>query len=131
VLSWRRRWYVVGLDRDRGEARSFRLSRITGEVQQFGKPGEFERPADIDMVAYVAQRPPDQAEVARIKVSEHGAGQLRRIASKHDGDVLTITYSDLSWLARVVASTGLAAQVLEPPELIAEVSRRLRAVVTP
>jgi proteasome accessory factor B len=131
VLSWRRRWYVVGFDRDRDEARSFRLSRISGEVQQFGKPGEFERPADVDMVSYVAQRPPDRAEVARIKVREHGAGQLRRISSERDGDILTVTYSDLSWLARVVASTGTAARVLEPPELIAEVSRRLQAVVAP
>ena len=127
VLSWRRRWYVVGFDRDRQEARSFRLSRITGEVQQFGRPGEFVRPADVDMVSYVAQRPPDRAELARIRVSEHGAGQLRRIASGQEGDVLSVSYSDVNWLARVVASTGVAAHVLEPPELVAEVTRRLRA----
>jgi predicted DNA-binding transcriptional regulator YafY len=41
--------------------------------------------------------------------------------------VLTVTYSDVGWLARVVASTGTSAQVLEPPELIEEVSRRLKA----
>src|SRR5581483_11204670 len=33
VLSWRKRWYVAGLDRDRGEGRCFRLSRITGKVE--------------------------------------------------------------------------------------------------
>ena len=33
VLSWRGRWYVVGQDRDRGEARSFRLSRVVGAVE--------------------------------------------------------------------------------------------------
>jgi proteasome accessory factor B len=45
VLSWRRRWYVAGFDRDRGEARSFRLSRIVGPVELIGRAGEFERPA--------------------------------------------------------------------------------------
>src|SRR5690349_6116267 len=44
VLSWRKRWYVAGLDRDRGEPRSFRLSRITGPVKFIGPASTFERP---------------------------------------------------------------------------------------
>ncbi len=128
VLSWRRRWYVVGFDRDRGEARSFRLSRVEGDVRQFGSAGEFQRPAELDLVSYVSQRPPEQTVTARIKVSTQGAGQLRRLASAQDGDILTVTYSDLNRLARVVASAGSAAQVLEPAELVAEVARRLELV---
>ena len=45
VLSWRGRWYVAGLDRDRGEPRSFRLSRIVGRGRRpSARRGAFERP---------------------------------------------------------------------------------------
>ena len=37
VLSWRRRWYVVGYDRDRADVRSFRLSRVQGDVSRGGQ----------------------------------------------------------------------------------------------
>ncbi len=36
VVSFRGRWYVVGHDRDRGEPRVFRLSRVQGEVSADG-----------------------------------------------------------------------------------------------
>ena len=127
VLSWRRRWYVVGLDRDRGEPRSFRLSRIVGDVAPFGKPGEFSRPEGFDLASYVSQRPPDHSVTARIRINGQGAGQLRRLASAADGDILSVAYSDVSRMARLVASAGLAAEVLEPAELVDEVTRRLKA----
>ena len=60
VLSWRRRWYVVGHDLDRGEARSFRLSRVVGAVDVTGPPDAFQRP-DVDLLGYVASRGPDPA----------------------------------------------------------------------
>ena len=50
VLSWRRRWYVVGHDRDRGEARSFRLSRVVGDVDVFGEPAAIVRPAELNLL---------------------------------------------------------------------------------
>jgi proteasome accessory factor B len=131
VLSWRRRWYVVGNDRDRGEPRSFRLSRITGDVEVFAAPGSFQRPADIDLLGYVAQRAPDQRTPARIRVTGSRAGQLRRLATSEQDGVLSITYSDVGWLARTVASAGTSAQVLDPPELIDAVVSRLSASAGP
>ena len=63
-----------------------------------------------------------------MRVSGHGAGQLRRIAREERDGVLTIDFTDTGWLARIVASSGTAAQVLDPPDLIAAVVDRLRAV---
>ncbi len=132
VLSWRRRWYVAGLDRDRGEPRSFRLSRIEGPVRTVGAPGAFTRPARVDLLALVAGRQDDD-RVARIRVVGPGAGQLRRAADTREGqgddtELLTVTYSDTEWLARLVAAAGSGAVVLEPDDLRAAVVRRLRAV---
>ncbi|MDT4921451.1 MAG: proteasome accessory factor [Pseudonocardiales bacterium] len=127
VLSWRRRWYVAGFDRDRGESRSFRLSRITGRVTTVGGPGAFERPAKVDLLEMVAGGWPDDEQRARVRVSGSGAGQLRRIAESDDDGVLTISFSDPSRLARVIASAGSSAQVLAPADLVTAVVERLRA----
>jgi proteasome accessory factor B len=126
VLSWRRRWYVAGLDRDRGEPRSFRLSRITGNVTTVGKPGAFTRPDKIDLLEMVAGGWDDERR-AQVRVSGSGAGQLRRVAESEIEGVLTISFSDPSRLARVIASAGSSAQVLSPPDLVSAVVDRLQA----
>jgi proteasome accessory factor B len=127
VLSRRRRWYVAGFDRDRGEPRSFRLSRITGPVELVGSPGAFARPEHVDLAELVAGRRPDEGRLARVRVTGNRAGQLRRLAESEDDGVLTIRMIDTDYLARVVAGAGTAAQALEPPDLVDAVVGRLRA----
>jgi proteasome accessory factor B len=127
VLSWRGRWYVAGLDRDRDEPRSFRLSRIISRVQELGAPGAFERPDDIDLLDMVSGRVADDTHVAHVRVTGNGVASLRRIADKDVDGTLEITYSDRHWLARQVAAAGSAALVLDPPELVDAVVSRLRA----
>jgi proteasome accessory factor B len=129
VLSWRRRWYVAGFDRDRAEPRSFRLSRISGPVEVVGQPGEFERPKDMDLLGLVNGAAPDDAHLAHVRVSGTGAGQLRRLAESEQDSVLTISYTDVGWLARMVTSAGTSARVLDPAELVDAVVARLSAVV--
>jgi proteasome accessory factor B len=128
VLSWRRRWYVAGFDRDRGESRSFRLSRITGAVTTVGEPGAFERPEHLDLLALVAGRRPDEGRAARVRVTGSRAGQLRRLADSERDGVLTIRMIDTDYLARVIAGAGVSAVALEPPDLVAAVVDRLRTV---
>jgi proteasome accessory factor B len=126
VLSWRRRWYVVGHDRDRDESRSFRLSRIAGEVEVFDEPHSFERPENLDLLNHVAGRDVDETRVAHVRVSGSGAGRLRRLADSDDEGVLTISYFDLRVLAGIIAAAGPSAVALDPPELVREVVERLR-----
>jgi proteasome accessory factor B len=129
VLSWRRRWYVAGFDRDRGEARSFRMSRISGKVEVFGRAGEFERPEKVDLLEMVAGRAPEDSRIAKVQITGPGAGQLRRIADSEADGELTITFTDVRWLARLITSGGTSARVIEPKELIDAVVERLSAAV--
>lgn len=127
VLSWRGRWYVAGFDRDRGEPRSFRLSRISGKVTLVGQPGAFERPRDVDLLGMVSGRVADDVRIARVRVQSRGAASLRRLADREDADELVISFSDTSSLARQIAAAGSAARVLEPSDLVDAVVKRLRA----
>jgi proteasome accessory factor B len=129
VLSWHGRWYVAGRDRDRDAPRSFRLSRVIGPVTMVSGPGAFRRPPEVDTVALVSARTPDAGSVARVRVNGRAVASLRRMAEAESDGVLSIRYTDLSWLARQIASAGAAVTVLDPPELIDAVVTRLSAAV--
>jgi proteasome accessory factor B len=126
VLSWRQRWYVAGLDRDRGEPRSFRLSRIVDGVEVFGRPGEFTRPPHVDLLALVTGREPETERTATIRVTGPAASRLRQIAESESEGVLTIGFTDVRWLATRVASAGSSAVVHDPPDLVDAVVEQLR-----
>src|SRR6202022_3738134 len=49
VVTEKGRWYLVGHDRDRGATRTFRLSRIGGEVTPIGPVGAFTLPENVDL----------------------------------------------------------------------------------
>ena len=134
VVSWRARWYLVGHDLDRADARSFRLSRIEGAVRPLGERGAFERPADLDLQAVIGARGPETSRTAHVRVTGPRVDHLRRMAAgsepAEDGaDLLSIEYSDVEWLARQVASAGAAAVAIDPPDLVEAVVRRLRRAV--
>ncbi len=92
-----------------------------------GKPGAFERPEKVDLLEMVAGGWPDDERRAQVQVSGSGAGQLRRIAESEIDGVLTISFSDPSRLARIIAGAGAGARVLSPPDLVDAVVERLRA----
>lgn len=72
-------WYLRGWDTDRGEMRSFRLSRITGQVTLTSKPCSVTPRDSADDVAV------DEAdEVEAIVVIPEGTGaELRRLSGSH------------------------------------------------
>jgi predicted DNA-binding transcriptional regulator YafY len=137
VVSWRGRWYVVGHDRDRDAARVFRLSRIVGPVRAIG-PLKTAIPPGVDLRSFIErayQREPTAEATATVSVRPGAAHQLRRWAMQVDEaadeqrgwDLVQISYGDLQWLAQGVAGHADDAVVLDPPELVSAVVRRLRA----
>jgi proteasome accessory factor B len=134
IVSWHGRWYVTGHDRDRGAVRSFRLSRIVGNVRADGDAGTVEKPPDTDVRELVthayASEPSTQEATLRIRTG--AAYPLRRraqsITNVGDGwDHVVRRYAGDSF-AEYLASFGPDVVVLDPPELRNEVVRHLRAV---
>ena len=143
VLSWRGRWYLVGLDRGRDAARSFRLSRLSGSVRAIGERGAVERPDGIDLLPLVRGGLPDHRQTAQIRVVGPGAARLRRLAIGVEGmgeqragaervaldgagQDLTIDFTDVDWLARIVAAAGPSVIAVSPPELVRQVRALLQ-----
>jgi len=129
VVTSKERWYVIGHDRDRGEVRMFRLSRIEGDVVADGRAGSFTVPEGTDIRALTTgltpQRPTTTASVLARKGS---AVFLRRRALSVTEDVpgpdsetpwdrleLT-TYSQNDLAQDVLGHLGDVVAV-EPPEL--------------
>ncbi|MHA3703376.1 helix-turn-helix transcriptional regulator [Jatrophihabitans sp. YIM 134969] len=134
VLSWSRRWYLVGYDRDRDAPRSFRLSRVEGTVTVTRTASTHDRPADLDMVAMVAGRSEWRRE-SELLVAPGRAGRLRRAALRTepgvDGapDRLVVDFADTRWLAREIASAGTGVEVLGPDDVVAAVRDVLQSTL--
>jgi proteasome accessory factor B len=137
VVNRRSRWYVVGLDLDRGEQRVFRLDRISGTVSFTGPAESVTVPAGTDVRAAVrawdAGSPPPRTCILRIRA---GAGHgLRRHAlsvrpdAEPGWDQIEASYSDAGWWSEHIASFGADVVVLEPTDLRDAVIGRLKGAL--
>jgi proteasome accessory factor B len=88
VVRFSGRWYVVGLDTDRGQERVFRLSRVVGPATASGPPGAFEIPPGTDVREMARQlAPPAPTEQAVVLVRPGAGAALRRAAADVDRGV--------------------------------------------
>jgi proteasome accessory factor B len=137
VVTESGRWYLVGHDRDRNGTRTFRLSRIGGEVTPVGPDGAVTRPDGLDLRRIVAEVVGDAPTgvTARVWVADGRATALRRAGTAvgaqtlggRDGEVFEIDIGPRDRLAREIAGYGADAIVLEPESLRVNVVGRLRA----
>lgn len=141
VVTAQGRWYVAGLDTDRGEPRMFRLSRIGSSVTATGAQGSFTVPTGTDLRALsqsLARRQPDRSAVV---VARSGAANgLRRRASVRaagvigpDGttkwDRLEVPYVSESDFAGELLGYADTVVAESPAELRVSVRDRLTAVL--
>ena len=129
LVSWRGRWYLVGHDVERDHQRTFRLSRIVGDVV-VGRPGRFTVPDGIDLLRFVKRSGPAAEWRTAVVSLVAGAGAgLRRggvlLDSANGVDRVQIHVRHVHDTARLVAALGPDALVESPPELRAAVVRVL------
>lgn len=131
-------WYLVGLDRERGDIRAFRLSRFSTEPRVIGDgsdPPEGFRAADhVQAGPWGAGEPEDRATVAfSPEVAWWAAASVRDseiLETRADGWVVVrLPMGSGDGLASWVLSFGPDAEALDPPGLREEVVRRLEAIV--
>jgi proteasome accessory factor B len=137
LVSWRGRWYLNAYDTDRGAARVFRLSRISGPVRESGPPGSFDVPDDHEPRVMVerADSPPATSPSPAVVRVRAGSGHSLRRRARTVGDVddawslLDLDYHDLDGLAEELAGYGPDVVAEQPPELVDRVVERLRGAL--
>lgn len=137
LLARRGGWFLVGHDRERGEARSFRLSRIEGPVRATGPAGGFDAPeaqaledamrswsGGSQQVAVLAVRP-ERAEALRARALPPVEGDAAA-SPLADRDLVRVPFTSLGEMAEEVLGYGDAVVVLAPVALRQAVVRLLR-----
>jgi proteasome accessory factor B len=136
VVNRHGRWYVAGLDTDRGQTRVFRLSRIDGPVTFRGPAGTITVPAGTDVRELVREWDNTPQATALLQVRQGAGHGLRRGASavrpdpqRPGWDLVEVPFSDVSWYSEHIASFGADAVVIEPADLRDAVIGRLKGVL--
>lgn len=133
VLSWHGLWYLIGFDIDRDDTRSFRLSRVIGEVHKDDSASDYQIPADLDVQALAERIFADPgAGRAHVLARTGKAVSLRHtavecVAVDDDTDRLTVAYWDGDQLAGQIAGLGADVFVEGPAEVRDKVISRLRS----
>src|SRR6266536_2007623 len=128
-------WYVVGQDLEAQDERTFRVSRIRGEIRfATRRERDFRLPAELDVDQYRG-RPPwqigDPSGEARIEVGGDTAWWVQRTygdSGRVEDGVFVTEYSSLALLASWVLRQDGRALPQAPDELRREVARALRLV---
>jgi len=135
LLSDNGSWYVIGQDLDRKDIRTFRVSRIRGDIRfATRRERDFRIPADFDIDVHRG-RPPwqigDLVGEARIELAGDTAWWVERAygsAGQLEEGVFVTEYSSAQQLASWILRQDGRAIPLEPDELRREVAQALRDV---
>jgi len=135
LFNDRGKWYVVGLDLDRDALRTFRVSRIEGDIRfATRRERDFRIPSDFD-VSEFRGRPEwqvgDLVGEARIEVRGDTAWWVRRAygsTGRVEDDVFITEYSSIPQLSSWVLRQDGRAVPLEPHQLRRDVAAALRRV---
>lgn len=133
-------WYLVGFDHVRGEQRTFRLDRRSGDLAVV-EGSSFERPADFHVSEALFADPllvgaaDDDRRVARVRVDAGPAAAVEaelgpeRVAVRHpDGAIeVDVPYTNEAAMRAWVLGFAEHAVVLGPPELRQSIVAWLRA----
>jgi proteasome accessory factor C len=129
-------WYVVGKDLDRDDIRTFRVSRVQGDITfATRRERDFRAPKDFD-VAERRGRPKWQfgeiAGEAQIEVSPDTAWWIERTYAgrgRLEDGVFVTEYASVPLLSSWILLQDGRATPLDPPELVADVEESLQRIV--
>jgi proteasome accessory factor BC len=128
-------WYLIGQDLDEGAQRTFRVSRIQGDIRfATRRERDFRMPEDVDPSEFRGRQPwqyGDEQGSAEIELDEDTAWWVERMVERgavEDG-VFRTPYANIDLLAGWVLRQEGRARALSPSELVQAVEESLERVL--
>ncbi len=116
--------YLYGFDRDRAEARTFRLSRIHGTMRAVGPDGAYEIPRPLPAFDWDTSGTVKSAHVGLRPETGHALRQRGNVVGVDgDWDVIDVTYVYADALRDEVLGLGGMAKIVSPTHIADEVSK--------
>jgi proteasome accessory factor BC len=135
LLLERGRWYVIGRDHDADDIRTFRVSRIRGDIRlATRRERDFRLPEDFDVETYRGRAEwqiGDLQGEARIEVGGDTAWWVERVygrAGQVEDGVFVTQYAGLDSLTRWILRQDGRAVPQSPPDLRRTVKAALNSV---
>ena len=129
-------WYVVGNAQDRDAVRTFRVSRIQGEIRfATRRERDFRIPPEFDVSVFRGRPPWQVGEIigeARIGVSDDTAWWVERAYSNRgelEDGVFVTPYASIDQLVTWILRQDGRAKPIDPPELVDSVRAALELAV--
>ena len=135
LLHDRESWYVIGLDQDAKDIRTFRVSRVRGDIRfATRRERDFRAPTAFEPAEYRGRQDWQFGKIvgeAEIELDPNTAWWAERMIERGEveEDVFTTPYAGLDALAGWVLRQEGRARPLAPPALVKEVERGLGRVV--
>jgi proteasome accessory factor C len=135
LLHDRESWYVIGWDHDAKDIRTFRVSRVRGDIRfATRRERDFRAPTDFEPAEYRGRQDWQFGEIVgegEIELDPNTAWWAERMIERGEveEDVFTTPYAGLDALAGWVLRQEGRARPLSPPALVKEVECGLGHVV--
>jgi predicted DNA-binding transcriptional regulator YafY len=135
LLRESRGWYVVGQDLEDSRIKTFKVSRMRGDIKfATRRERDFRTPAGFDVEDH--HLPPDwqvgeQQGIARIHMAPETAWWVERLFGDHgrvENDVFETPFSNVGHLTGWILRQDGRAAPLEPPELVRDVAASLTRI---
>ena len=127
LFVWQGSWYLIGLDVNLSEIRTFKLDRIKELVEIGKEDSQFQVPTDFKVNDHL----PSEVELEKviIRVTKGEANLIRSMGiivdSNENFDDIEISFKSSRAILNVILWHGSSVEVLSPPELRDEISKSL------
>src|SRR3954465_206813 len=135
LLSDNGSWYVIGYDHERKDIRTFRVSRVRGDIRfATRRERDFRMPEDFEPAEYRGKQEWQFGEIvgeSRIDLDPDTAWWVERMIERGSVEegVFTTGYAEPGYLAGWVLRQEGRARPLDPPELVALVQEGIDRVI--
>jgi proteasome accessory factor B len=116
IFIWNGFWYLIGLDEEKKAIRSFKISRISGEIEVL--KSTFKPPANFNISEHL---PSESRFEVTVLIYENKGAVLRNsgefISSETNGDLFRLRFTDSETAKREILRNSLYCEVIEPKQL--------------